>query len=64
MKALYAELTDINGTKHVANLSEMPDPPSTIVTAERLLINLRWIKIQDDLIINMDHVITFKIKEQ
>lgn len=63
MKQLFAELTDINGTKHVANLSELVDPPSTVTTAERLLINYSWVKVQDGHMLNMDHVIIYKIKE-
>lgn len=63
MKQLFAELTDVNGTKHVANLSELTDPPSTVATAERLLIAYSWIKVQDGHMLNMDHVLYYKIKE-
>jgi len=62
-KKLYAEITTINGSKHATNLSELPDPPTSIATAEKLLINLRWIKIEDDQVLNMDHVLIFRVKE-
>lgn len=63
MKKLFAELTDVDGEKHVADLTLLNDVPSTITQAERTLTALAWLKVQDGHVINMDQVKLFKIKE-
>lgn len=63
MKKLFAVLTDINGIEHVAELSQLPDAPSTAGQAEVLVTRLLWVKVQDGRMLNIDHVVTFKVSE-
>lgn len=64
MKTLLAVIVDIKGTEHVAELSSLPDAPSTVNTAERMLANFKWLKVGDGKMLNMDHVVSFQVKEQ
>lgn len=61
---LFAALTDINGTEHVAELSTLPDAPASMHSAEVLIGQLIWVKVQDGRMLNMDHVVTFKVIEK
>lgn len=63
MKRLFAEITDVNGTKHVADLSHLSDAPTTIYAAEKAIALLKWIKVQDGHVLNLDHAVLFRVKE-
>lgn len=64
MKKLFVELTDVDGKRHVSDLSITNDPPETVYQAEQYVKSLDWIKVQNGENLNLDHVKSFTIKEQ
>lgn len=62
MSKFFAELTDINGDKHVAELFSTEKEDVEYWTS--IIENMRWVNVQDDFNIQMVHVVKFKIIEK